>query len=117
GAFNTTGRNGSANPGTDFLYLARFVVNPLGPVPYSEGDFGPTESPLFSIGASYGYERTPASTFTTAATAGGDPNDPTKQVITATGTVVNRVPYQGMIQPFYNKLQNPNTLTVGIQNF
>jgi phosphate-selective porin OprO and OprP len=117
GVFNTTGRNGSLNSSDDFLYLTRFAVNPLGPIPYSEGDFGPTESPLFSIGASYGYERTPASTFTTAATAGADPNDPTKQVITANGTEVNRVPYQGMIQPFYNKLSNPNNLTVGIQNF
>jgi phosphate-selective porin OprO/OprP len=117
GVFNTTGRNGPLNSTDDFLYLTRFAVNPLGPVPYSEGDFGPTPSPLFAIGASYAYERTPASTFTTAATTAPDPNDPTKTVINTTGSVQNRVPYQGMIQPFYNKLQNPNQLTVGIQNF
>src|SRR5581483_7835255 len=117
GVFNTTGRNGPLNGTNDLLYLGRFVVNPLGPVPYSEGDFGPTPTPLVAIGASYGYERTPASTFTSAATAGPDPNNPDQTIITATGTGQNRVPYQLMIQPFYNRLQNPNNLVVGIQNF
>jgi phosphate-selective porin OprO/OprP len=116
GVFNTTGRNGPLNPSDDFLYLTRFVVNPLGPIPYSEGDFASTPTPLFSIGMSYSYERTPASTFTTAATTGPSPTDPDTTIITANGSVQNRVPYQGMIQPFYNKLQNPNQLTVGIQN-
>ncbi|HZR84892.1 MAG TPA: porin [Candidatus Binatia bacterium] len=117
GVFNTTGRNGPANPSNDFLYLGRFVVNPLGPIPYSEGDFGPTPSPLVALGASYGYERTPASSFTSAATAGPNPDDPTQTILTSTGTGINRVPYQLMIQPAYSRLQNPNDLTVGIQNF
>jgi phosphate-selective porin len=52
GVFNTTGRNGPLNPNDNFLYMTRLAVNPLGPIPYSEGDFGPTPTPLFAIGAS-----------------------------------------------------------------
>jgi phosphate-selective porin OprO/OprP len=117
GAFNTTGRNGPLNPNNNFLYIARLVTNPLGPIPYSEGDFGPTPTPLVAVGASYGYEKAPASDFTTAATTSVDPNDPTKMVISTTGSGINRVPYQLMIQPFYNKLKNPNDVTVQINNF
>jgi phosphate-selective porin OprO/OprP len=116
GVFNTTGRNGPLNPNNNFLYMTRLAVNPLGPIPYSEGDFGPTPTPLFAIGASYAYEKAPASDFTTNAVAGPNPSDPTQMIITTTGSQQNRVPYQLMIQPFYNKLKNANDLTVQINN-
>jgi phosphate-selective porin OprO/OprP len=116
GAYNGTGRNGPANPDTNFLYVGRFVVNPLGPVPYSEADFGPTESPLFALGMSYGYEKAKASEFTTAATTGPSATDPDMTVITQTGQAQNNVPYLRMIQPYYNRLANTNALTVEVQN-
>jgi phosphate-selective porin OprO/OprP len=115
GAYNTTGRNGPANPDTNFLYVTRFVVNPLGPVPYAEADFGPTPDPLVAMGVSYAYEKARGSVFTSAATVGPDPNDPDMQVITQTGQAQNQVSYLRMIQPFYNKLKNPNDLTDELQ--
>ena len=116
GVFNTTGRNGPVNPNNNFLYATRLVTNPLGPIPYSEGDFGPTPKPLVALGMAYAYERVQASEFTSAATAGPNPTDPAMQVLTATGTGQNRVPYLLMIQPYYSKLKNPNDLTVEVNN-
>lgn len=116
GAFNTTGRNGPSNPDTNFLYVTRFAINPFGPVPYSEGDFENTPSPLLAIGVSYGYEKAKGSVFTSAATTGPDEDDPTMDVITANGSAQNQVPFLRMIQPFYNKLANPNGITANVHN-
>lgn len=114
GAFNTTGRNGPSNPDTNFLYVTRFAVNPLGPIPYSEGDFEFTESPLVAIGISYAYEKAKGSVFTSAATVAPDEDDPSMEVITANGSAQNNVPFLRMIQPFYNKLANPNGITANV---
>jgi hypothetical protein len=114
GAFNTTGRNGPSNPDMNFLYVTRFVVNPFGPVPYSEGDFEMTPSPLLAIGVSYAYEKARGDVFTNPATVGEDPDDPTMEVITANGSAKNNVPFLRMIQPFYNKLANPNDITANV---
>jgi phosphate-selective porin len=114
GAFNTTGRNGPSNPDTNFLYITRFAINPLGPIPYSEGDFENTPSPLVAIGVSYAYEKAKGSVFTSAAQTAADPDDPTMSVITANGSPQNRVPFLRMIQPYYNKLANPNGITANV---
>lgn len=116
GAYNTTGRNGPSNPDTNFLYVTRFAVNPLGPIPYSEGDFENTPSPLVAIGVSYGYEKAKGSVFTSAATTAPDPDDPDVDVITANGSAQNQVPFLRMIQPYYNKLANPNGITANVHN-
>ncbi len=116
GAFNTTGRNGPSNPDMNFLYVTRLAVNPLGPIPYSEGDFASTPDPRFAIGVSYAFEKARGDVFTTAATTGPDPDDPSEKVITQSGQKKNNVPYLQMIQPFYNKLANPSDLTVEVNN-
>lgn len=116
GVFNGTGRNGPANSDANFLYVARLVTNPLGEVPYSEGDFEDTPEPLFAVGVSYGYERARASEFTTAAQAGPDPDDPTMEVITSRGSRTSDVPFLRTIQPFYRNLANPDDLTAEIHN-
>jgi len=116
GAFNGTGRNGPSNPDTSFLYVVRLATNPLGAVGYSEGDLADTPDPLFGIGVSYGYERARADEFTSAATAGIDPDDPDTMVLTADGQPQNRVPVLRMIQPFYSELSRPGSLTAELNN-
>jgi phosphate-selective porin OprO and OprP len=116
GAFNTTGRNGPSNPDTNFLYVTRVAVNPFGPVPYSEGDFEMSPTPLLAIGVSYGYEKAKGSVFTSAAQTGPDPDDPEMEIITSNGSAQNQVPFLRMIQPYYNKLANPNGITANVHN-
>lgn len=116
GVFNGTGRNGPSNPDNNFLYVARLATNPLGAVGYSEGDLADTPDPLFGIGISYGYERARADEFTSAATAGVDPDDPEMMVLTSDGQPQNRVPVLRMIQPFYSELSRPSALTAELSN-
>lgn len=116
GVYNTTGRNGPSNPDTNFLYVTRFAINPFGPIPYSEGDFDMTPSPLVAIGVSYGFEKAKGSVFTSAAQTGVDPDDPDMSIITANGSAQNQVPFLRMIQPYYNKLANPNGITANVHN-
>ena len=116
GVYNTTGRNGSSNPDTNFLYVSRLAVNPFGPIPYSEGDFASTPTPLVAIGVSYGYEKAKGSVFTSAASVGPSSSDPDVDVITASGSAQNQVPFLRMIQPYYNKLANPNAITANVHN-
>ncbi|MFN8599516.1 MAG: porin [Candidatus Binatia bacterium] len=116
GVFNTTGRNGPVNPDDNFLYVTRFAINPFGPIPYSEGDFEETPSPLVAIGVNYGYEKAKGSVFTSAATVGPSSADPDVDVITANGSAQNQVPFLRMIQPYYNKLANPNAITANVHN-
>lgn len=54
GVFNGSGMN-APQDNTDFLVVGRMAVNPLGPVPLIESDFGRTEKPLLSIGFSGAY--------------------------------------------------------------
>lgn len=116
GAFDTTGRNGPANPDTNFLYVLRLATNPLGAVGYSEGDLQDSPDPLFGIGVSYGYERVRGDEFTTAATSGTSADDPDELVLESDGQPVNRVPVLRMIQPFYAQLSNPGALTAELNN-
>lgn len=116
GIFNTTGRNGPVNPDDNFLYVTRLAVNPFGPIPYSEGDFDNTPTPLVAIGVNYGYEKAKGSVFTSAATVGPSSSDPDVDVITANGSAQNNVPFLRMIQPYYNKLANPNAITANVHN-
>ena len=116
GAYNTTGRNGPSNPDTNFLYVTRLAVNPFGPIPYSEGDFEMTPSPLVAIGVSYGYEKAKGSVFTSAAQTEVDPDDPDMEIIASNGSAQNNVPFLRMIQPYYNKLANPNGITANVHN-
>ena len=116
GAYNTTGRNGPSNPDTNFLYVTRLAVNPFGPIPYSEGDFEMVENPLVAIGVSYGYEKAKGSVFTSAASVEPDEDDPSMEVISSNGSAQNQVPFLRMIQPYYNKLANPNAITANVHN-
>ena len=52
GVWNGTGQNTPRSSNTP-AFNARIAVNPLGDLPYSEGDFDRTEKPLVSIGSSF----------------------------------------------------------------
>ena len=114
GAFNTTGRNGPANPDNNFLYSTRLAVNPLGPIGYSEADTAWTDSPLLGIGVGYAYEKVRADEFTTNATS-STPSGGGTPTLTA-GAKKNNVPFLLTIQPFYNALSNPGDVTAEVNN-
>ena len=54
GIFNGSGSN-ARQDNLDLLYMARLVVNPLGPVELAEADFKGTSKPRLSIGAAAAY--------------------------------------------------------------
>jgi hypothetical protein len=116
GIFNGTGRNGPANPDNNFLYSARLATNPFGPVGYSEEGVAWSPAPLLGIGVGYVYDKVRADEFTTAATAGPDPNNPDKLILASSGGQKINTPFLRTIQPFYNALSNPGDATAEVQN-
>ncbi|HET6204224.1 MAG TPA: porin [Planctomycetota bacterium] len=53
GGFNGDGQNVNTNDDNALRWAARVAVNPLGPVPYSEGDLDRTQEPRIGIGANF----------------------------------------------------------------
>ncbi|MCB9556134.1 MAG: hypothetical protein H6707_08525 [Deltaproteobacteria bacterium] len=58
GVFNGAGEHATADDNTDFLYLARLVFSPWGPVPMFEGDRAHGDFRL-SLGASFSFNLSP----------------------------------------------------------
>ena len=54
GVFNGAGKN-ALQDNTDFMYVARFELAPLGPVPYAESDVKGTRDPRLSIAIASAY--------------------------------------------------------------
>jgi len=56
GVFNGSGKN-SRQDNTDFQYVTRLAVHPLGPSPATESDISSTSPPRFSVGVAFGYNK------------------------------------------------------------
>ena len=112
GIFNGSGRN-KTNTDTNFAYVSRVAVNPLGPMPYEESDVTYTESPLMAIGGSYVYNKVRGDEITAAATL--DSKDPTK--IIPGGTVSQQAPILRTIQPSFRNLENIGRVGVNFNQF
>jgi len=58
GVFNGSGKN-ARQDNTDFMYVARLALNPLGRIKITESDVRSTPKPLLSIGVSTAYDTMP----------------------------------------------------------